>query len=154
MRVGFGFDSHRLVDGRPLILGAVEIDSARGLAGHSDGDCLLHAVCDAVLGTMGGGDIGELFPDTDPKWKDAASSTFLSTVAKTLAERGLTVSNIDTTVIAQEPVITPHKKAMVEKIASILKISPERINVKAKRPEGFEAAAADVIAACAVACVE
>ena len=154
MRIGFGFDSHRLVDGRPLVLGAVEIDFPKGLSGHSDSDCLLHAVCDAILGAIGGGDIGELFPDTDSKWKDAASSTFLSAVAKTLVERGLTISNIDVTVIAQEPLITPHKKAMAEKIASILKISPERVNIKAKRPEGFEDAAADVIAACAVACVE
>ncbi len=154
MRIGFGFDSHRLVDGRPLILGAVEIDFARGLAGHSDGDCLLHAVCDAVLGAIGSGDIGELFSDTDPRWKDAASSTFLSAAAEMLSERGLAISNIDATVIVQEPPITPHKKAMAEKIASILKISPERINIKAKRPEGFEAVAADVIAACAVACVE
>lgn len=154
MRVGFGFDSHRLVEARPFILGGVAIDFPKGLAGHSDGDCLLHAVCDAVLGAMGAGDIGELFPDTDPKWKAAASSTFLSATTEMLSKRDLTISNIDATVIAQEPVITPHKKAMVEKIASILKISPELINIKAKHPEGFEDAAADVIAACAVACVE
>ncbi len=154
MRIGFGFDSHRLVDGRPLILGAVEMDFPKGLSGHSDGDCLLHAVCDAVLGAVGGGDIGDLFPDTDPKWKDAASSAFLSAVAKMPPECGLAVSNIDATVIAQEPLITPYKKAMEEKVSSLLGIPAERVNIKAKRPEGFEDAAADVIAACAVACVE
>ena len=154
MRTGFGFDSHRLVEERPLILGGVTIDFPMGLLGHSDGDCLLHAICDAILGAMGEGDIGEHFPDTDSRWKNAASSTFLEAAAKMLAERNLTVSNIDATVITADPPITPHKKAIREKIASLLGISPEMINVKAKRPEGFEGAAADVIAACAIACVE
>jgi len=154
MRIGFGFDSHRLIEKRPLVLGGVAIDFPKGLLGHSDGDCLLHAVCDAILGAMGEGDIGEHFPDTDPKWKDAASSTFLEAVAKMLAESNFTVSNIDATVIAADPPITPHKKAIREKISSILGIPAEQINIKAKRPEGFEDTAADVIVACAVACVE
>lgn len=153
MRVGLGFDSHKLVEGRPLILGGVRIDFSRGLLGHSDGDCLIHAVCDALLGAMGGGDIGELFPDTDPKWKDASSCEFLSAVAKMLAGKNLSISNIDTTIIAGEPPMTPHRKAMREKIALLLGISADQVNIKAKRPEGFEQAAADVIVAQAVVCV-
>lgn len=153
MRVGLGFDSHNLVEDRPLVLGGVEIEFQKGLSGHSDGDCLLHAVCDAILGAMGEGDIGELFPDTDPRWKDTSSSVFLSTVAKMLAEKKFTIANIDATVIASEPRITPYKEDMREKTASLMGISPGRINIKAKRPEGFERIASDVIAVYAVASV-
>lgn len=154
MRTGIGFDSHRLAEGRILVLGGVEIDHPRGLLGHSDGDCLIHAVVDALLGAMGAGDIGEHFPDTDPQWKDADSTRFLAHVAGMLASGGMTVSNIDATVVAAEPALGPHKAAMAERIASLLGIDANRVNVKAKRPEGFEQTAADVIAIFAVATAE
>ena len=120
MRVGHGYDVHRFGEGAELVLGGVHIPFDRGLQAHSDGDVLVHAVCDALLGAMGAGDIGEHFPDTDPKWKDAESIAFLDHTAKMLAERGLTVSNIDVTVIAAEPNLAPHKGAMAERIASSL----------------------------------
>ena len=154
MRIGTGFDSHTLVAGRPLVLGGITIEHPRGPSGHSDGDCLIHAVVDALLGAMGAGDIGEHFPDTDPKWKDANSSQFLSYVSNMLTERGLAISNIDTTVIAAEPPLGPHKAAMAERMASILGVPADRISVKAKRPEGFEPAAVDVIAVLAVASLQ
>ncbi|HET6897459.1 MAG TPA: 2-C-methyl-D-erythritol 2,4-cyclodiphosphate synthase, partial [Vicinamibacteria bacterium] len=98
-RVGSGFDAHRLVDGRPLMLGGVHVAYPRGLEGHSDGDCLLHAVCDAILGALGEGDMGRHFPSTDPRWKGAASLRFLEDVARLLAEQGYALSNLDATVI-------------------------------------------------------
>jgi 2-C-methyl-D-erythritol 2,4-cyclodiphosphate synthase len=154
MRTGIGFDSHGLAEGRPLVLGGVTIDHPRGLLGHSDGDCLVHAVCDALLGAMGEEDIGEHFPDTDSRWKDADSVRFLSQVAGMLADRGLAVSNVDATVVAAEPALGPYKKPMAERIASTLGVPTDRVNIKAKRPEGFESAGADVIAVFAVATVK
>lgn len=153
MKVGIGFDSHRLVEGRPLVLGGVEIDFPKGLAGHSDGDCLLHALCDALYGALGEGDMGEHFPDTDPQWKDAESSQFLMHAAGLVSDRAMNISNVDTVVIAAEPNLSPHKQVMRERIASILGIAPGQVNIKAKRPEGFETAAEGVIAAQAVVCV-
>ncbi len=154
MRTGIGFDSHRLAEGRPLVLGGVSLDHPKGLLGHSDGDCVIHAVVDALLGAMGAGDIGEHFPDTDPQWKDADSTRFLAHVADMLASDGLAVSNIDAVVVAAEPALGPHKAVMAERMASLLGIDADRVNVKAKRPEGFEDAATDVIAVFAVATVE
>jgi 2-C-methyl-D-erythritol 4-phosphate cytidylyltransferase/2-C-methyl-D-erythritol 2,4-cyclodiphosphate synthase len=154
MRTGIGFDSHRLAEARTLVLGGVTIDHPKGLLGHSDGDCVIHAVVDALLGAMGAGDIGEHFPDTDPQWKDADSTRFLAHVAGMLTERALAVSNVDVVVVAAEPSLGPHKAVMAERMASVLGIDADHVNVKAKRPEGFEDAAEDVIAVFAVATVE
>ena len=154
MRTGIGFDSHRLAEGKALVLGGVAIDHPKGLLGHSDGDCVIHAVVDALLGAMGAGDIGEHFPDTDPQWKDADSARFLARIAEMLAERAITVSNVDVVVVAAEPSLGPHKAVMAERMASVLGVESDRVNVKAKRPEGFEKTAADVIAVFAVATLD
>ncbi len=135
MRVGIGHDTHRLVDGRPLILGGVRIDHPRGLFGHSDADVVLHAVADALLGAAALGDIGEHFPDTDPKWKGLDSSRLLSEVVETVARAGWTVGNCDVVIHAQEPKLTPHKPAIRETIARLLRVAPTAVNVKAKTGE-------------------
>jgi 2-C-methyl-D-erythritol 2,4-cyclodiphosphate synthase len=136
-RIGTGFDAHRLVDGRPLMLGGVHIAHARGLEGHSDGDCLLHAVCDAILGALGAGDMGRHFPSTDARWKDAASLRFLEDVARLLAERGYALGNLDATVIAQAPALAPHLEAMRAQIAQALAAPVEAVSVKAKSTDGL-----------------
>jgi 2-C-methyl-D-erythritol 2,4-cyclodiphosphate synthase len=133
---GIGWDSHRLVEGRPLVLGGVRIEHERGLAGHSDADVLTHAVIDALLGAAGRGDIGEHFPDTDPRWAGADSLELLRAVAGELLG-GREVLHVDTTVVAERPKLGPHKAAMRERLAAALGVAPERVNVKATTGEGM-----------------
>ena len=135
-RCGIGYDTHRLVEGRRLVLGGVEIPSPRGLLGHSDGDVLSHAVVDAVLGAAGLGDIGRFFPDTDPRWKNADSRIFLETVRELLAKRKLEVLSLDTVVILDTPKLAPYMDRMKESLAAALGVAAERVNVKAKTSEG------------------
>jgi len=135
LRVGTGFDIHRLVEGRPLVLGGVEIAYARGLLGHSDGDALLHAIADALLGAAGIGDIGELFPDTDPAIKGIDSRVIVRRVCELLSERRLEIVNVDATVIAQEPKLSEHKARIRESIAALLGIGTDRVGLKAKTME-------------------
>lgn len=137
MRVGMGYDVHRLVPDRPLILGGVKIDYELGLLGHSDADCLLHAIMDALLGAAAMGDIGKHFPDTDEKYKGADSAVLLKEVGRMLAEAGFRVGNIDATIIAQKPKMAPHIESMRERIAEVLGIDISRINVKATTEEGL-----------------
>jgi len=131
-RIGQGFDVHRLVAGRPLRLGGVEVEHARGLEGHSDGDCVLHAVCDALLGAIGAGDMGHHFPSRDPRWRGAASRVFVEEAARLVKAGGYGLGNLDVTVVAQEPVLAPHLGAMRELIASLLGASADSVSVKAK----------------------
>lgn len=137
MRVGMGFDIHRLKAGRPLILGGVKIPAPKGLDGHSDADVLLHALCDALLGSIGEGDIGTYFSDTDPKWKDAPSRAFVEKALELVKGRGLAVVNADFTVVAEEPKLAPHRPAIQEALAKLLCVAPDRVNLKAKTMEGL-----------------
>jgi len=139
MRVGIGYDIHQLVEGRDLILGGLEIPYDKGLAGHSDADALLHAITDALLGAAGLGDIGEYFPDTDPKWKGADSGMMLKEAFKNVRRRGWEVENIDCNIIAQAPKLKPYKSQMEARIASLLEIETRRVNVKARTNEGLDA---------------
>lgn len=135
MRIGHGYDVHRLVEGRPLILGGVHIPYEKGLLGHSDADVLLHAVSDALLGAAGLGDIGKHFPDTDPQYKGADSMELLRVVVGRVLEKGYRISNIDVTMIAQKPKLRPHIEAMEQNIAAAVGIDADRINVKATTEE-------------------
>jgi 2-C-methyl-D-erythritol 2,4-cyclodiphosphate synthase len=155
MRIGQGFDVHALVPGRKLILGGVEVAHDRGLAGHSDADVLLHAICDALLGAAGLGDIGRHYPDSDPAYKDADSRALLRDVADKLAAASWRVVNVDATVIAQAPRIAPYVERMVANIAADLRVAPRAVNVKATTTErlGF-AGRGEGIAAQAVALIE
>ncbi len=155
MRAGIGYDYHRLVEGRRLVLGGVEVPFAKGLAGHSDGDVLTHAVADALLGAAGLGDIGQHFPDTDPKWKGVNSLELLARVRDLLGEKGLRVAQVDSVVIAQEPKLAPYFGQMRERLARTLDIDPAQVNVKAKTTEGLEAIGrGEAMAAQAVVLVE
>jgi len=135
-KIGIGYDIHRLVEERKLFIGGVEIPYVKGLLGHSDGDVLLHAVCDALLGAIGAGDIGEHFPDSDPQYQGVASGRLLEKVMESVKKEKLHIENIDTIVIAQEPLLLPFKKQMQERIAEVLGIKKESVNVKAKTNEG------------------
>src|SRR5688500_5979322 len=135
MRVGQGFDVHALVPDRKLVIGGVEIPYERGLAGHSDADVLLHAICDALIGAAGLGDIGAHFPDTDPRYKGADSRELLRTVARLIESHGHEIANLDSTIIAQAPKMAPHIQAMRENIGADLGIDPRLVNVKAKTAE-------------------
>jgi 2-C-methyl-D-erythritol 2,4-cyclodiphosphate synthase len=135
LRTGIGFDVHAFAEGRKLILGGIEIPSARGLAGHSDADALLHAVTDALLGTLSLGDIGTHFPDDDPRYKNADSTVFLKKASELLRNRGYFVNNIDIVVMLQQPKISPYVQKMKEKISKILDIGSERISIKATTTE-------------------
>ena len=135
MRIGHGYDVHRLVEGRDLILGGVKIAYEKGLLGHSDADVLLHAVSDALLGAAGLGDIGKHFPDTDPQYKGADSLELLRIVAQRVGEAGYRVSNIDVTMIAQKPKLKDHIPQMVQNIAGAVGIGADRVNVKATTEE-------------------
>lgn len=135
MRIGHGYDVHRLVEGRPLILGGVHIPYEKGLLGHSDADVLLHAVSDALLGAAGLGDIGKHFPDTDPQYKGADSMELLRIVVGCVMEKGYRISNIDVTMIAQKPKLRPHIPAMEQNIAAAVGIDADRVNVKATTEE-------------------
>ena len=135
MRIGHGYDVHRLVEGRKCIIGGVEIPYEKGLLGHSDADVLLHAIMDAVLGAMAAGDIGKLFPDSDPAYKGADSLMLTRRVAEVMAERGYKLGNVDATVIAQAPKMAPHIPAMRQNIADAFGVDADRISVKATTEE-------------------
>jgi 2-C-methyl-D-erythritol 2,4-cyclodiphosphate synthase len=135
IRVGSGHDTHRLAEGRPLILGGVRVPHARGLDGHSDADVVLHAVTDALLGAAGLGDIGELFPDTDPQWKGADSRLFLAETLAKLNRAGWRIVNLDATIFAQEPKLGPVKAAIRESLSALLAVPLDAVNVKAKTGE-------------------
>jgi len=137
MRIGHGYDVHRLVDERKLILGGVEVPHTKGLLGHSDADVLTHAIMDALLGAAGLWDIGHAFPDTDPAYKDISSLLLLTRVMDMLKQNGLRVGNIDATILAQRPKLAPHIPQMRVNIAEIVGILPERINIKATTEEGL-----------------
>jgi 2-C-methyl-D-erythritol 2,4-cyclodiphosphate synthase len=137
MRIGHGFDAHRLVPDRPLILGGVDIPFARGLLGHSDADCLTHAICDALLGAAGAGDLGRHFPDTDPSLAGISSLEILRRVNSLLAAGGWTAGNVDATVVAQAPRLTPYIPTMAENLAACLNVDVAAINVKATTTEGL-----------------
>ncbi len=139
LRIGTGYDLHRLVAGRPLILGGVRIPFELGLAGHSDADAVCHAVADAVLGAAGAGDIGRLFPDTDARWKDANSIELLRTAARRVREAGAAVVNVDVVVVAEQPKLVPHLAAMCANVAAALGIAPARVGIKGKTNEGVDA---------------
>jgi 2-C-methyl-D-erythritol 2,4-cyclodiphosphate synthase len=154
-RAGIGYDLHRLAEGRKLILGGIEVPFHKGPVGHSDGDALAHAICDALLGAAGLGDIGTHFPDTDPKWKDVSSLRFLERVRDLLAERQLRISHMDAVVITEKPKLGPHFPAMREALAKSLGISISAINLKAKTNEGVDAIGhGEAIAAQAIVTLE
>jgi 2-C-methyl-D-erythritol 2,4-cyclodiphosphate synthase len=154
-RAGIGYDLHRLAEGRKLILGGIEVQFHKGPAGHSDGDALAHAICDALLGAAGLGDIGAHFPDTDPQWKDVSSLRFLEHVRDLLAEVRLRISHIDAVVILEKPKLGPHFPAMREALAKSLAISASAINLKAKTNEGVDAIGrGEAIAAQAIVILE
>lgn len=136
-RVGIGYDAHRLVDGRALIIGGITIPYNKGLLGYSDADVLIHAIIDAILGALGKNDIGQHFPDSDPAYKGADSTVLLEKTVGLAHSEGFTVNNLDTSIIAQEPKLTNHLKDMREKLSSILGVSPRFVNVKATTTEGL-----------------
>ncbi|MCX8118876.1 MAG: 2-C-methyl-D-erythritol 2,4-cyclodiphosphate synthase [Desulfobacterota bacterium] len=155
MRIGFGYDVHPLVPNRPLILGGVRIPYLYGLQGHSDADALIHAICDALLGAIGEGDIGRHFPDTDPQYKDIKSTLLLRNVMAKVREKGFQVLHIDTTIVAQRPKLIDFLPRMVAEIAQTLEIDPSRVNVKATTTEGLGfAGRGEGIGAYAVALLE
>lgn len=135
MRIGHGYDVHRLVEGRPLIIGGVNIPHEKGLLGHSDADVLTHAVMDALLGALALGDIGKHFPDTDPEWKGADSLKLAAHVRALVCRNGWSISNVDATILAQAPKLAPHIPAMREKLAATLGIDTDRVSVKATTEE-------------------
>ena len=139
MRTGIGFDTHRLVEGRKLVLGGVEIAHALGLLGHSDADVLAHAIMDALLGAIADGDIGQHFPDTDAKWKDADSLKLLEAVAERVRAQGWEVVNVDATVLAERPKLMPHIPAMRERLAQAMGVEVGAVSVKATTVEGLGA---------------
>ena len=154
-RIGVGYDLHRLVAGRPLLLGGVDIPSDTGAAGHSDADVVCHAVTDALLGAAGAGDIGAHFPDTDPQWKDASSIALLNRIASLVRSRGLAVVNVDIVVLLERPKLGPYKDRIALGVASALGIDPAAVSVKAKTNEGVDAVGrGEAIAAHAVALLE
>ena len=137
MRVGFGYDVHALVTGRPLFLGGIQIPYLLGLQGHSDADVLLHAICDAMLGAIAEGDIGKHFPNTDPKYRDIRSTLLLKKVSHKMREKGFHLLNIDATIVAQKPKLSDFIPRMVKEIADVLEIESGRVNVKATTSEGL-----------------
>jgi 2-C-methyl-D-erythritol 2,4-cyclodiphosphate synthase len=137
MRVGLGYDVHKLVEGRRLILGGIQIPFEKGLSGHSDADVLTHAVCDALLGAAGLGDIGMHFPDTDPGYKDISSITLLRDTFRMLSEKGFSIVNIDTVVFAEAPTLSPYRQAMQTRLAGAMDLESRHINIKATTTEGL-----------------
>jgi len=137
VRIGYGWDSHEFQAGIPLKIGGVQLPHEKGLAGHSDGDVLLHAVTDALLGAIAAGDIGTYFPPSDPKWKGADSVTFLQEAMCQVSRAGYSVANVDSTLILAEPKISPHAAKIQERVAQLLKIEPAAVGIKAKTPEGM-----------------
>ncbi len=154
-RVGIGYDSHRWSEGRSLVLGGVNIPHRQGLWGHSDADALIHAICDAILGAVGEGDIGAHFPDHDPAFKDISSLLLLGRVREIMYSKGYRVANIDATVILEQPKLRPYISEMIQNIAAELVLAPERVSVKAKTNEGMGfVGRGEGIAAMAIAMVE
>ncbi len=154
-RIGIGYDIHKLVDGRKLFLGGLEIPHTKGLLGYSDGDVLLHAICDALLGACSLGDIGEMFPDTDPQYQGISSVELLRKVAEFIRQNNFLVGNIDAVVIAEEPKLTAHKKGIQKKVARELNISVDDVAIKAKTNEGLgEIGSGGAIASYVVAMVK
>jgi 2-C-methyl-D-erythritol 2,4-cyclodiphosphate synthase len=139
LRTGIGYDSHRLAEGRRLVLGGIDIPHDRGLLGHSDADVLIHALCDALLGAVADGDIGQHFPDKDPQWKNADSTVLLGRVAERLARAGWRILNTDATVIAEAPKLLPHIPSIRARLAEVMGIDVSRVSVKAKTNEGMDA---------------
>lgn len=135
MRVGLGYDSHRLAEGRKLVLGGVEIPFEKGCVAHSDGDALIHAICDALLGAAGLSDIGSHFPDTDNQYKNIDSKILLAKVVELLQQRGLKINNVDTTIIIEKPKMAPYHDAMVQTLAEVMGIEPTQLTIKAKTNE-------------------
>jgi 2-C-methyl-D-erythritol 2,4-cyclodiphosphate synthase len=135
MRVGLGYDAHRLVAGRPLVLGGVEIPYEKGLLGHSDADVLTHAIGDALLGAVGAGDLGTHFPDQDPAYKDISSLILLARIMEVVRDRGFTPVNVDATIVAEQPRLAPHIPAMQARLAPVLGLTPADINIKATTTE-------------------
>jgi 2-C-methyl-D-erythritol 2,4-cyclodiphosphate synthase len=149
-RCGIGYDLHRLVEGRKLIIGGIEVPFEKGPAGHSDGDVVAHAVCDALLGAAGLGDIGKHFPDTDPKWKGANSLLFLEHAQKLLNENKFAIEHIDVVVILERPKLGPHFPRMREALAKSLNVTAEKVHLKAKTNEGVDAVGRGEAIACHV----
>ena len=137
MRIGYGWDSHEFQAGIPLKIGGVQLPHGKGLSGHSDGDVLLHALTDALLGAIAAGDIGTYFPPSDPKWKGADSVTFIEEAMKRVRRAGYAVANVDSTLILAEPKIGPHAVKIQERVAELLKVAPSAVGIKAKTPEGM-----------------
>jgi 2-C-methyl-D-erythritol 2,4-cyclodiphosphate synthase len=137
MRIGYGWDSHEFHEGVPLKIGGCELPHDRGLAGHSDGDVLLHAITDALLGAVAAGDIGGYFPPSDPKWKGADSVIFLKEALQQVRRAGYTVANVDSTLILAAPKIGPHAKTIQARVAQLLGVKPDQVGIKAKTPEGM-----------------
>jgi 2-C-methyl-D-erythritol 2,4-cyclodiphosphate synthase len=155
IRIGIGYDSHRFADGRPLVLGGVRIPHPRGLAGHSDADAVAHALIDAILGATGSGDIGRLFPDTDPRWRDADSMDLLTRAHETVRARGYACRQADITVIAEQPRLAMHVDAMALNLARCLGLAADEVSVKTKTNEGMGfIGRAEGLAVIAVATVE
>lgn len=153
-RTGIGYDIHRLVSGRKLFIGGVQVPYINGLLGHSDGDVLLHAICDALLGAAGEGDIGEIFPDSEPKYHGISSCELLKEVRALIRKKGFIINNVDAVVIAQEPILSPFKKQIRQVVAGILEIGEDGVNVKAKTNEGLgEIGRKEAIAAYAIATI-
>ena len=137
IRIGLGFDSHAFKEGVPLVIGGLKIDHPQGLAGHSDGDVLLHALTDALLGAVAAGDIGTFFPPSDPRWKDAESSIFLNLALEEIQHAGYGIVNVDVTLILAQPKISPIAGEMRERVAILLDVLPNAVSIKAKTPEGL-----------------
>jgi len=137
MRIGFGFDSHAFMAGVPLVIGGLAIEHTEGLAGHSDGDVLLHAITDALLGAVSAGDIGTFFPPNDPRWKGAASSLFLRTALEEIKTAGYRIVNVDTVLVMMRPKIVPIAGELRERVAELLGVKPGEVGIKAKTPEGL-----------------
>jgi len=137
MRIGYGWDSHEFKKGVPLMIGGVRLPHDKGLAGHSDGDVLLHSITDAILGALAAGDIGSYFPPTDPKWKGADSAIFLAEALKQMRKAGYVVGNVDSTLILDQPKIVPHAAKIQANVARLLGVRPSDVGIKAKTPEGM-----------------
>lgn len=154
-RVGFGYDSHRFAPDRPLVIGGVVIPYELGLAAHSDGDVLIHAVCDALLGAAGLKDIGTYFPDTDNTWKNADSTVLLAKVVDLISDKGWKVNNLDCTLILEKPKMKPHVDSIIARLSALLRVDAERVAVKAKTNEkmGFTGAGEGIAATAAVSLV-
>ncbi len=154
VRIGHGFDAHRLVEGRPFVLGGIEIPFERGPLGHSDADVLAHAISDALLGACALGDLGKHFPDTDERWKGADSMRLLAACADMVRERGYAVGNLDATIVVQAPKLAPHLERIRANVAAVLRIETDAVSVKAKTSEGMGYTGDGTgIAAYAVACL-